>query len=659
MILPSKAFNPGGSHTKPEMTQATPPPSGPVDATERRLRTLSSIVELTTDLLHVEDMSTFLQRVVETVRSQFGFDRVSISIADVARGIFTDHALAGYPPDVANEVRSNREAFELESILEDFRDDCRISKLAYYVPVEKQEASVENFVAVKSRDAATKPRVSPDSWHELDLLYFALYNRRGTVIGFMQADYPLDGRVPSRQTIEEVELYASIAAVAIENSEVYKRSIVLAQENEVKNERMMKILELIQSVLRIDDVDAVLQKVSDAMAFTFGFRKAGVSLFSEHSNKVVIHSLTGYSPDETNAVLGSTILRDKVLEDFREEFRVTKIGYFIPGETQQSVSDFVFLEDSKKAMLPRLTPDSWHELDLLYFGIYDRKGRMLGYVQLDYPVDGKIPAKETMEAMEAFAAIAAIAIENSAIFKDLTQARDQVKMYLDLLAHDIGNLVNPIDAYLEIVLSTTSLTPVQEKYIKSAVETTRNIMHLIRNVRRSAQMIESDQVELVPINLTRALSQGASDAGNAFLAKKVNIKLNLPPQDMWVVADGFLDEVVYNLLTNSVKYDEHDEVAIDVDAKAVEVEGKSYFHVKFMDRGCGIPDDLKDKVFSKDFRKISRSERPGPAKAKGAGMGLSIVKSLIERYRGRIWIENRVYDDYTRGSVFNILLPTP
>ena len=659
MIFPSKTFNPGGSNTKPRMTQADPPTVGTSDATERRLRTLSSIVELTTDLLHVEDMSTFLRRIVETVRNQFGFDRVSISIADDTRGIFTDHALAGYPPDVANDVRNNREAFELDVILADFRDDCKVSKLAYYVPAEKQETSVDNFVAVKSREAAMKPRTSPEAWHELDLLYFALYNRRGSVIGFMQADYPFDGKVPSRQTIEEIELYASIAAVAIENSEAYKRSIILAQENEIKTERMMKILELIQSVLRIDDIDAVLQKVSDAMAFTFGFRKAGVSLFSEHSNKVDVHSLTGYTPEETNAVLSSTILRDKVLEDFKEEFRVTKIGYFVPGETQTSVSDFVFLEDSKKAKMPRASPDSWHELDLLYFGIYDRKGRMLGYVQLDYPVDGKIPAKESMESMEAFAAIAAIAIENSAIFEDLTQARDQVKMYLDLLAHDIGNLVNPINAYLEIVLTTTSLTPTQEKYVRSAIETTRNIMHLIRNVRRSAQMIESDQVELVPMNLTRVLSQGATDAENAFLAKKIKIRLNLPPQDMWVVADGFLDEVVYNLLTNSVKYDEHEEVSIDVDATPVDVEGKSYFHVKFLDRGSGIPDDLKEKVFSKDFRKISRAERPGPPKAKGAGMGLSIVKSLIDRYHARIWIENRVYEDYTRGSVFNVLLPTP
>jgi signal transduction histidine kinase len=76
-----------------------------------------------------------------------------------------------------------------------------------------------------------------------------------------------------------------------------------------------------------------------------------------------------------------------------------------------------------------------------------------------------------------------------------------------------------------------------------------------------------------------------------------------------------------------------------------------------IDRGVGIPDEFKEKVFSRDFRKLPRSERPMGQKTKGAGMGLSIVSSLIDRYGGKIWIENRVYEEYSRGSVFNILLP--
>jgi signal transduction histidine kinase len=374
---------------------------------------------------------------------------------------------------------------------------------------------------------------------------------------------------------------------------------------------------------------------------------------------LTIHSLAGYTAEEERIVRQCDILKDAVLQDFKEEFRITRTGYFIPGEVQGNGAGFVFVENPDKVMKPRETPDSWHELDLLYFAMYDREGKMLGYIQLDYPVDGKIPTKETMEAMEAFASIATIAIENSAMFKDLGEAKDQVKVYLDLLSHDVGNLVSPVNAYLEIVLGTTTLTPVQFKYLSSALEANRSMLHIIRNVRRSAQMLETSGVELVPMNLAKSVRQTASEAKTAFLGKKVNLRLNLPEQDEWVVADSFLDDVIYNLLTNSIKYDEHEDVIIDVETKAVEFEGKNYINLRIIDRAVGIPDDLKDKVLSKEFRKTARADRPFSQKSKGAGMGLSIVKALMDRYKGRVWIENRVYEDFSRGSIFNLLLPVP
>ncbi len=641
------------------MTQAsTPFPESGVTS-DKRVQSISRILELTIDLLNVEEIGVFLQRIAESVKDLFGFQLASISMLDEQKGLFTDHAMAGYTQAEIEEIAANQWAFESDQILSDMTEGNRVSRLCYYVPAERQGGELQQYVAIRDKEAALRPRPSPDAWHELDLLYFALLNRRGDIIGYLQVDYPLDGRIPSKETIEGIELFAGIAAVGIENYKMYKRAHDLLQENEAKTARMFELLGLIQSVLRIDDLDTVLQKVSDAMALTFGFRKTGVSLFSEDTDKVTVHSLTGYTDEEEKVILTSAILKHKVLEDFKEEFRVTRTGYYIPGEVQGNGSGFVFIEDKSRAVAKRESPDSWHELDLLYFGMYDRAGRMLGYIQLDYPRDGKIPTKEVMEAMEAFAAIASIAIENSSMYEDLESAKDQVRMYLDLITHDVGNMVNPIDAYLEVVLGTTNLTPVQFKYLSSARETTRNIMHLIRNVRRSAQMLEKAEMELVPTNLTKAIEQAANEAKGAFLGKKVNIRVAHTEHDIWVVADSFLGEVLYNLFTNSIKYDDHEEVVIDVETKPAELEGKSYENIRIVDRGIGIPDDLKEKVFSREFRKLARAERPLAQKSRGAGMGLSIVKSLVERYGGRIWVENRVYDDHTRGSVFSLLLPKP
>jgi signal transduction histidine kinase/uncharacterized protein YigA (DUF484 family) len=640
------------------MTQP-PAPSVSKDNQDKRLRSLSRIYELTSELLHVEHMDVFLTSIVKSVSDIFGFDRVSISVLNEEEGIFTDHAFAGYSEEEKREILSNPTSFTREEILQDFREDCRISRITYYVPYEKQTSTVNGFVVIRDKQAAAKPRKSKDSWHELDLLYFALQNRMGELIGYLQVDYPKDLKIPPMETLQEIELFANIAAVGVENLNMFERAQDLLDENELRTSRMLELFELIRSVLRVDDLDVVLQKVSDALASTFGFRKTGVSIFAEGSNSVTVDAMTGYAPEEEDAVRRSNILKDKVLEDFKEEFRVTRTGFFIPGERQGDGSSFVFLENPSKAFAPRASVDSWHELDLLYFAMYDRDGKMLGYIQLDYPKDGKIPTKDTIESMEAFASIATIAVENSAMFTRVDEAKNQVRMYLDLLTHDVGNLVNPINAYLEVVMGTTQLTPVQYKYLSSAQESARSISHLIRNVRRSSQMLESATIELVPMNLTKSIKQTAAETRSAFLSKKVNIRLNLPEQDIWVMADNFIDEVMYNLLTNAVKYDEHEEIIVDVEYSLVEFEGRKYAQVKLTDRGIGIPDEFKDKVFTREFKKLVKSDRPILQRSRGAGMGLSLVRGLVERYGGKIWVENRVYDDYTRGSVFAFILAVP
>ena len=629
----------------------------PPSASERRIKTLSSIFDLTAELLHVEDISALLKKIAESVKDQFGFERVTLSILDEEHGVFTDHSLAGYPQEEEAEMLASMDAFKANEILEDFRDDYKISKIAFYIPVEKQETPIEDFVAVRDKDAARLPRKSPDSWHELDLLYFALYNRRGEIIGFLQVDYPVDGKIPSDETIAEIELFATIAAVGIENASIYRRSLAVLQENEVKTERLLGILELIRHVMRVDDIDVVLQRISDAMARTFGYRKASVSMFSETSERVTADAMTGYTREEEDAIQRSEIQKGKILDDLKEEYRLTQTGYFIPGESQGDGADFVFIENPEKAHQARKSPDSWHELDLVYFAMQDRDGQVVGVIQVDYPLDGKIPTKETMEEMEVFADIATIAVENSATFKNMDRTKGEVRMYLDLLTHDIGNLVNPVNAYLEMVMAATTLTPVQHKYITSALEASRSMTHLIRNVRRSAQLLELERAELVPVSLSRSLRQSTADSRNAFLGKKVDIRLKVPDHDIWVVADTFLDEALYNVLTNSIKYDEHDEIIIDVEAKIVELTGRDYAEIRVVDRGIGIPDDMKDKIFSREFRNQVKQDRPPHSKPKGAGMGLSIVKSLLDRYGGRIWVENRVHNDHTRGSVFVMLIP--
>jgi len=192
--------------------------------TSRSVETLSRAFELTAELLHIEKIEHFLQGITESVRTQFGFDRVSISILDEEGKFFLEPAMAGYTDKEREEVLANPEAFTYDEIMQDFREDCKISRIAYFIPYEKQTSSVDNFLVLRDEQSAVQPRGSSEEWHELDLLYFALNDQRGNIIGYMQADYPRDRMIPSLETVLEIELFASVAAVGIENSKTFKRT---------------------------------------------------------------------------------------------------------------------------------------------------------------------------------------------------------------------------------------------------------------------------------------------------------------------------------------------------------------------------------------------------------------------------------------------------
>ena len=71
---------------------------------------------------------------------------------------------------------------------------------------------------------------------------------------------------------------------------------------------------------------------------------------------------------------------------------------------------------------------------------------------------------------------------------------------------------------------------------------------------------------------------------------------------------------------------------------------RRHCRVAVEDDGPGIPDDFKGKIFNRMLK--------GSEKAKGMGLGLYLVKSLVESYGGRVWVEDRVPGDHTKGARF-------
>jgi signal transduction histidine kinase len=129
--------------------------------------------------------------------------------------------------------------------------------------------------------------------------------------------------------------------------------------------------------------------------------------------------------------------------------------------------------------------------------------------------------------------------------------------------------------------------------------------------------------------------------------KSVTLNLN-GHKHSHVRANELLQDVFSNLVSNAIKHT-RDRADIVIDLDVLNDNGSRCCRVMIEDNGPGIHDDLKGRIFNRMLK--------GTDKAKGMGLGLYLVKSLVDDYGGRVWVEDRVYGDHTKGVKFVVMLP--
>ncbi|MBN1215272.1 MAG: ATP-binding protein [Candidatus Lokiarchaeota archaeon] len=90
-------------------------------------------------------------------------------------------------------------------------------------------------------------------------------------------------------------------------------------------------------------------------------------------------------------------------------------------------------------------------------------------------------------------------------------------------------------------------------------------------------------------------------------------------------------------------------VQIEINIRYHYNQNSSYYRLEFIDNGIGIEDNRKKSI----FHRIKRQKED----LSGMGLGLLLVKKIIDLYNGKIWVENRIKDDFSQGSKFIIDLP--
>jgi len=235
--------------------------------------------------------------------------------------------------------------------------------------------------------------------------------------------------------------------------------------------------------------------------------------------------------------------------------------------------------------------------------------------------------------------------------KKYREAYDRAEFYKDLFAHDINNILQGIlsgEELSELYLDNPENLGILKKNIRTIKEQICRGAELVSNIRKLSQLEEVEPT-FKPIDILNLLKKKLEFVKTTYKERDITIQIDSINKKLFIQANDLLEDVFKNILINAIRHNKNPMVEIIVKISKEQRGGAKYIKMEFLDNGNGIEDNRKKLIFQRGYSKDKRIY--------GIGLGLLLVKKILETYKGKIWVEDRVKGDYTKGSNFIILIP--
>ncbi len=404
-------------------------------------------------------------------------------------------------------------------------------------------------------------------------------------------------------------------------------------DTEERVRRLERILEISRELTSTVALKPLLRKIVVMAAELTGSEKGSILLRDVRSGELRFCTASGAQSQELENVpvpvegsIAGTVLRSGqplIVQDARSDPRHYKgVGERIGSETESLLAVPLQIKE-----------------------------RCIGVLEAVNKQDGDGFSEEDVDTLMTLAAQAAVAIENARLVEALRQAYERLgeldKMKSDFIAiasHELRTPLSLILLYAAVLRD--QLQDAAGTQLDAVLRAAMRLQHIIETML-NLRYLETGQIDLAPTRFDlRAEVQDACD-DYAALAESGGLSLvaNLPGEEVPVYADREKVRVVLdNLISNAVKFTPADgRVRISLCRRGEEVE------VAVADTGVGIPPQDLERIFDRFYQVEDHMTR----QRGGMGLGLSIVKGLVELHGGRVWAESVP----GRGSRFVVVLP--
>ncbi|OGS10834.1 MAG: hypothetical protein A2386_03340 [Elusimicrobia bacterium RIFOXYB1_FULL_48_9] len=239
------------------------------------------------------------------------------------------------------------------------------------------------------------------------------------------------------------------------------------------------------------------------------------------------------------------------------------------------------------------------------------------------------------------------------VLRDITEEKKEGKQKIDFLAlisHKLRTPLTAINGYSSLLLEKAKDLDKLTRQALTTIEREGNTLNLLVDKLIRFTLLESEYTELTPerISIKKVVDTSLLGLG-AFLDK--NKTTVIVGEELSRLPDLMIDtakiiEVVENIVENAVKFNDKPEKIIHINGGLAD---NNFVMLQVSDNGLGIPSEEHKKIFQK-FYQIDEYKT---GQVEGAGLGLAVVKKILELHGGSVWIESKI----EKGSKFCFTLP--
>lgn len=231
-------------------------------------------------------------------------------------------------------------------------------------------------------------------------------------------------------------------------------------------------------------------------------------------------------------------------------------------------------------------------------------------------------------------------------------AADEAKSEtLRIVAHDLRNPVAAIRAVADLLVDRVQRDTEGSEYCDMIATSADEVLEMVGNLMEEAALADGDMPrERRPVDVSRILqAQVRAHAAQARL-KRLRFETNVPDVLVLTANEKWLNTIFTNLISNALKFSPRNATVIVDAEREKNPDGAEAIHVTITDQGPGLNAADMERLFGKYARLSAQPTGGEPS----SGLGLFLVRKLVELQHGRVWAEST---GTGRGSRFHVVLP--